>query len=387
MIVIGADTQADAHARRVGRGDGPSSGRDHRLEQARGRAGRADLGCPRGDDQRVWAIEDVRHVSGRLERELIRHGQAVLRVPPRLMAGAGPAGRLRGRATQSTRRRSRLRRSARAWTRSPVARLEGVDLELRRLQDRREDLVAEAPRDQPVAHDMHRPIEVPARAMDRIGWTAKLKAWTARQSSVQGRIAHDTLLRIRALTRDINAYEREFDALARQHAGVLIDNVICCGSLTAAKIVGIDRFRSEAFTRSAGTAPVPASSGRTGRHRSNRGGNRQLNLAFRRTAIYQARVCPNARAFLRRKQAEGETRREVSCRIRGAAPARAVPALVRAAAGRWGRRRARLGFVCRSCRGMPTDAGAPSRCQTPNGAAPPADPDGVTASPECSSCL
>ena len=75
-----------------------------------------------------------------------------------------------------------------------------------------------------------------------------------------------TLLRIRALTRDINAYERELDTLAREYAGELIDNVVGCGSLTAAKIVGetagIDRFRSEAFyARSAGTAPVPVSSG------------------------------------------------------------------------------------------------------------------------------
>jgi hypothetical protein len=32
------------------------------------------------DTKRVWAIEDVRHVSGRLERALIGHGEAVVRV-------------------------------------------------------------------------------------------------------------------------------------------------------------------------------------------------------------------------------------------------------------------------------------------------------------------
>jgi prevent-host-death family protein len=104
----------------------------------------------------------------------------------------------------------------------PVARLEGVDLELRRLLDRCEDLVAERTREinrlRWALHDMHCPIDVPARAMDRIGWSTKLMAWTYRQSSLQGRIAHDTLLRIRALTRDINAYERELDALARRGA-------------------------------------------------------------------------------------------------------------------------------------------------------------------------
>src|SRR5262249_10348097 len=140
-------------------------------------------------------------------------------------------------------------------------------------------------------HDMHCPIDVPARAMDQIGWTSKLKAWTARQNSVQGRIAHDTLLRIRALTRESNTYEREIDRPPRQPTGVLIDTPQGCGNLTAAKIAGetagIDRFRSEpCYTRSAGTAPVPVSSGRNDRHRLDRGENRQLNLAIHRIAIY-----------------------------------------------------------------------------------------------------
>src|SRR5207302_6514465 len=36
---------------------------------------------------RVWAIEDCRHVSRRLEADLLRAGEQVVRVPPRLMAG------------------------------------------------------------------------------------------------------------------------------------------------------------------------------------------------------------------------------------------------------------------------------------------------------------
>lgn len=169
-----------------------------------------------------------------------------------------------------------------------------MDPDLRRLLDRREDLVAERTREinrlRWALHDMHCPIEVPARAMDQLGWTTKLKAWTGCQTTVQ-------------------------DRLAREHAGVLIDNLVGCGALTAAKILGetagIERFRSEAcYARSAGTAPVPVSSGRRDRHRLDRGGNRQLNLAFHRIAIYQARTCPEARAFLERKQAEGKTRRE-----------------------------------------------------------------------------
>ena len=68
-----------------------------------------------------------------------------------------------------------------------------------------------------------------------------------------------------------------------------------CGALTAAKIIGeaagISRFRSkEAFARHNGSAPVPVWSGNVVRHRLNRGGNRQLNVALHRIAITQIRL-------------------------------------------------------------------------------------------------
>jgi transposase len=73
----------------------------------------------------------------------------------------------------------------------------------------------------------------------------------------------------------------------------------------------IDRFRSDAqLARHSGVAPLEASSGRVRRHRLDRGGNRQLNAAFYRIAITQARIHPAARGYLERKQAEGKSRRE-----------------------------------------------------------------------------
>ena len=51
-------------------------------------------------------------------------------------------------------------------------------------------------------------------------------------------------------------------------------------------------------------------SGRTRRHRLDRGGNRQLNAALYRIAITQARYHPDACAYLERKRAEGKSRRE-----------------------------------------------------------------------------
>jgi transposase len=83
----------------------------------------------------------------------------------------------------------------------------------------------------------------------------------------------------------------------------------------AAKILGetrgVARFRSAAaFAAHAGTAPIPASSGRVQRHRLNRGGNRQLNRALYTIAMVQARWDPAARAYLERKTTEGKTATE-----------------------------------------------------------------------------
>jgi transposase len=48
--------------------------------------------------ERVWVIEDCRHVSGPLERFLLDHGETVVRLPPRLMAGARQSVRERGKS-------------------------------------------------------------------------------------------------------------------------------------------------------------------------------------------------------------------------------------------------------------------------------------------------
>ena len=67
--------------------------------------------------------------------------------------------------------------------------------------------------------------------------------------------------------------------------------------LTAAKLIGeiagVERFATDAkLARTAGSAPIPASSGRTDRHRLDRGGNRQLNCALHRLAISKAAWTP-----------------------------------------------------------------------------------------------
>ncbi len=88
-----------------------------------------------------------------------------------------------------------------------------------------------------------------------------------------------------------------------------------CGPVTAAIIIGhtagAKRFPTDAcFARHAGTAPIPASSGNTQRHRLHRGGDRQLNRAIHIIALSRARTDPATRAYLDRRHAEGKTKRE-----------------------------------------------------------------------------
>jgi hypothetical protein len=52
------------------------------------------------DGERVWALEDCRHVSGALERFLIARGERVVRVSTRLMAGTRRSSRERGKSDQ-----------------------------------------------------------------------------------------------------------------------------------------------------------------------------------------------------------------------------------------------------------------------------------------------
>jgi transposase len=72
------------------------------------------------------------------------------------------------------------------------------------------------------------------------------------------------------------------------------------------------RCRNEAaFAALAGTSPLPASSGRTIRHRLNRGGDRALNRALHTIALTRIRSCPRTRAYVARRTTEGKTTREI----------------------------------------------------------------------------
>jgi transposase len=72
------------------------------------------------------------------------------------------------------------------------------------------------------------------------------------------------------------------------------------------------RLRSEAsFARLCGAVPVPVSSGRTGRHRLHRGGDRQANSALWRIALVRMGCHQPTRDYVARRTAEGKTKTEI----------------------------------------------------------------------------
>jgi transposase len=271
------------------------------------------------EGERVWAIEDCRHVSGGLERFLIARGERVLRVSTRLMAGARRSSRERGKSDRIDAISVARAALAVGIDGLPTAALAGPELDLRLLVDHRERLVrvrvALNNALQWSLHDLWPELELPGGALFSTKSSDRIRRRLARsEQTMRVRIARDELRRLRDLTQSIKALEAEIADLVGHLAPELVAEP-GCGPLTAAKLVGeiagADRFASDAkLARAAGIAPIPVSSGKTNRHRLDRGGNRQINAAIHRIAITRARCDPETRAYITRKQSEGKTTRD-----------------------------------------------------------------------------
>lgn len=319
MIVIGTDTHKRTHTcGAVFAGTGELAGELTASARKPGFHQLLDWGREL-DEERIWAIEDCRHVSGALERFLVASGEQVVRVPPKLMGQSRRGERAAGKSDPIDAlavARAALREGPETL---PSAHLDREALELKLLLDHREDLVKARSEDQCRLrwhlHDLWPELEVPTGALDRIVWLDRLSRRLARaEQSTRVAIARELVVEIRRRTRRANELEREIGALVKGIAPELLA-LEGCGALTAAKLLaetaGAKRLATDAkFARLAGVAPIPASSGKRVRHRLDRGGNRQLNCALHRIAVTQGRVHPPAREFLAKKQAEGKSRME-----------------------------------------------------------------------------
>jgi transposase len=321
MIVIGADTHKRTHmlvgvdaatGQVIGGRQIAASDDGHRdaLRWAR------DL-----HSGRVWAIEDCRHVSRRLEQALLAAGERVVRVPPKMMGASRRGERQAGKSDEIDALAVARAVVKDGVERFPAAYLDERAMEIRLLSDHRDQLVGERTRIQnrlrwhllQLCPELE--AQLPQGALTRKVVQERIaRRLRTFKGDPRARVAREQLSAIRSLTSQVNELERELHTLIKAHRPALLAEQ-GCGTLTAATLIGrtagAERFPTDAhFARQAGVAPIPASSGRVDRHRLHRGGDRQLNRALHMIAMTKARVDPQTKAYVERKRAEGKTRRE-----------------------------------------------------------------------------
>jgi transposase len=312
MVVVGADVHKRTHTF-VGV-DGAGRELSHQTFPATTEGHRAAVRWARdrfGVEVR-WAVEDCRHLSARLERDLLTAGQAVVRVPPKMMAEQRRIARTRGKSDPID--ALAVARAALREPDLPVAAHDEVSRELKLLVDRREDLVrtrtATINRLLWRVHELDPAWAPPAKSLDLAKHQQALQAWLAEVGGLVAELARDELVEVVELTEKINVLAKRIERRTVEVAPALLA-MPGVGPLTAAKIVGesagVSRFKSEAaFARHAGIAPIPVWSGNTaGRVRLTRSGNRQLNAAIHRIAVTQIRLDGLGQAYYRKKKAEG----------------------------------------------------------------------------------
>ncbi len=269
------------------------------------------------DEERTFAVEDGRHVSGHLERHLIARGERSVRVPPRMMGESRRSDRISGKSDPVD--ATAVARAALRHPELPEATLAGIEREIGLLVAHREMLVNERTdricKLRWLLHDIDPDLAPPLRTLDRLRTLAGLRdSLEGLEASVARELCLELVARCREITLRANELERQIRAQVTIHAAALLD-IPGCAALTAAKIVAetarVARFPTEGhYARYAGTAPIPASSGARHRQRFNRRGNRQLNAAMHRIAVTQIRIHDPAKHYVATKRAEGKTKTE-----------------------------------------------------------------------------
>ena len=265
--------------------------------------------------ERVWAVEDCRTYTRSLESSLAAADERIVRVPSALTARERGSARIRGKSDAID-----ALAVARAFLREdglPGPSNDALARDLRLLSDRRDNIVAERTRCENQLRDLILvldPEREPAlRTLGRAGVRKDLRAWLEGLDGIAARFARELLAEVGTRTAAADALHKEIAALVKDTS---LRQVPGCGDISAARLIaqadGIGRFRSPAaFAMFNGTAPIPASSGRTtGRVRLNHAGDRRANAAIHRISITQIRLDGPGRDYYLACLARGKTRRE-----------------------------------------------------------------------------
>ena len=169
-------------------------------------------------------------------------------------------------------------------------------------------------------------LTAPAKLREALEWLSA-KALATRCARLRpGRLASPSaavLYTLRSLARrwlhlaaEIRDLHAELDRLTQSASPTLVA-AFGVGPDTAATLLvtagdNPQRLRSEAaFAALCGVSPILASSGKTNRHRLNRGGDRRANAALYRIVVVRLRHDPRTRTYMERRRAEGMSKAEV----------------------------------------------------------------------------
>ncbi len=318
--VIGVDTHLDEHVLAViAAPSGVVVAQRSIHASARGYAAALRFAADKANGARVWAIEGTGSYGAGLARFLAGAGETVLEVSRTPRAER----RLRGKddALDATRTaRAALASETLALPRSGqrrealrlllVARRSAVDVRREALGQLRgvivtaPDKLREELRGLPVG-----------RLLDRCSRLRRSRSASADELATR-LVLRSLARRIQAATLEAAELERELLGHIRALAPPLLEEP-GVGPIVAAQLIVAwshpGRLRSEAaFARLAGVAPVPASSGKTTRHRLSRGGDRQLNRALHTVALHRRQHDPQTKDYIARRIAEGKSRRDAT---------------------------------------------------------------------------
>jgi transposase len=300
-LIIGVDTHLDTHTAALCDARGRAVAR---LQVPATAAGYAQLlawaRSAAGDRRAVWAVEGTRHYGLGLARYLASQGQQAAEIDNTRHVGKRRAGK------SDPIDAVRAARELPARPHAAQMRADGDREALRLLTVDRDNAVQSCKTARTVLASVL--VTAPAELRERLRRLPRARR--APQCAAlacpadagrQARVLHQTLTRlgqrITALAGVAAELEAQIAAIVEDMTPGLVAAEPGTGALSAAQILlswsHAGRIRSEAaFAMLSGTAPVPVSSGRTGRHRLNRLGDRQLNRALHIVAVTRMRCHP-----------------------------------------------------------------------------------------------
>jgi transposase len=277
----------------------------------------AMVGYARQWPQRVWAIEGCQGIGRHIAVRLLRDGELVVDVPPKLSARARLFATGQGRKTDATDAHSVALVATRMTGLRPLIDDEPLAV-LRILVDRRRSLGEDHTRMVCQLHQLLLEL-IPGGAKKDLS-AAQAKALLAKVrprdaiGKARRRVAAELIVDLERVYHRKKAANKELKELVAETGTSLMDlNGI--GPSGAARLLvevgDITRFPNRGhFASWNGTAPIDASSGEQVRHRLSRAGNRQINRVLHIMATVQLRNPTEGRAYFDRKKAAGKTSME-----------------------------------------------------------------------------